>query len=1211
MVPHQIGRYRVQGLLGKGGMGEVYRAFDPDLDREVVLKIITLPSPDQNNEWRQRFKREVQAAARLNHPHIVTVYDVGLEHEPPYVVMELLTGGTLRQRLKRSSIPWPETLTMLRPLGQALAYAHRAGVIHRDVKPGNIMFAGAETPPPAQARPESGRGGGARGVLKLVDFGLARQQDGKQLTHTGAVFGTPGYMSPEQAHGEVVDGRTDIFALGIILFEAITGHNPLDKGSVISTLTTTAAKTPIDLSPLTGKAPPEVIRLIEQAVAKKREQRYPTGEALLTDLDRCLGESPDDLNISMTQISTRPPPSSDLSPGGPLIQKSPNVDLTPEVEIVLQTMFSEFSRLAIEAEFGHGLSGGRVLRVRPVEAGGRAQLPVVIKIAPIDLIRQEWQAYQNWVANILPGVARLESPPTLPPGSLWDGLRYTLVGEGAFEVQSLHSYYQQASIEDLQWVLAEQLYPIIGVHWWLDRRLDRAFQMQTDYDSILPVNLRLKPTAAIPTGTNVHPITPQQVPTIPPKKGEIVHLEGFVVTEVDPNQHLVTLNLPPTSPVRPSPAYRLRLVEVPDLDRYRVGRIVDSLTGLVTAARHDLLVAEASRALGETIDLSVEQLTLPNSSALSGKGRPGKRFWPNPLLAYQDRLYDLLTVNISTIHGDLNLENILVDPETGHVNLIDFATVRQGHSLHDLLRLETEVVTKLVSAALAQGKLPPETIYPFYEQLHRVTLYPDQFTTPQLPHPDLEKPFAMLTTIRKLAGRCLFDSDDWTEYYQGLILYLLGALKFKNLDELPSAPLPKQVAFWGAATLVDLLDNPPPPPKPKSREWPAWVMMGGAIAIIILGLAVALLGLSAGGFISLPGFDSPAQGELMATIINVNPEVKVERAGTERLVNASFGADLYGGDVLYTRPGASVDIACTNGLILHLPEQRNMIVDCREDTTAAQVIGQLEPDLSDQLVRASEPISGVLASTERSSRLDQAQVPLLLSPRNSLIADQRPTFRWQPVERASSYRLSLTLPDGEVWSEETGETTLPYPIEAPPLEPGSANIVELATLGDETGQAVDKTLLQVLDKAGLANLAEAEATIQTLELNETAQRYLLAQLYQQHEMWAAAIDQLEQSAEAEDIPSAELWQQLGDLYFRVGLYLLAEDSYNHALTFAKVNEDLSVQAAAQIGLGRTALTFDEIAAAIEHLDTAEVLYRKAGQIDLAEAVAADRKKLME
>ena len=221
MTPSYIGRYKILDLLGQGSMSTVYQARDPDLERDVVVKVVTLANPNSSDEWRRRFKREVQAAGRLNHPHIVTVYDVSLDHDPPYVVMELLSGGTLREHLQHGSLPWRKTLTLFQPLIQALAYAHRAGVIHRDIKPGNIMFAGGRSErPSAEAPPE---------ILKLVDFGLARQQDDSlQLTQAGAVFGTPAYLSPEQARGDVVDARTDIFAIGIVLFESISGYNPLN-----------------------------------------------------------------------------------------------------------------------------------------------------------------------------------------------------------------------------------------------------------------------------------------------------------------------------------------------------------------------------------------------------------------------------------------------------------------------------------------------------------------------------------------------------------------------------------------------------------------------------------------------------------------------------------------------------------------------------------------------------------------------------------------------------------------------------------------------------------------------------------------------------------------------------------------------------------------------------------------------------------------------
>ncbi|NJN96869.1 MAG: phosphotransferase [Anaerolineales bacterium] len=198
---------------------------------------------------------------------------------------------------------------------------------------------------------------------------------------------------------------------------------------------------------------------------------------------------------------------------------------------------------------------------------------------------------------------------------------------------------------------------------------------------------------------------------------------------------------------------------------------------------------------------------------------------PNPLLSYQNLLRDFLPVKNSTIHGDLNLENILVDPATREVSLIDFATVRQGHVLHDLLRLETEVLVTLIPPILAEIGWPAETIVPVYEQLYQTILSGDDAVSPVLPHLALGKPFEMLRVIRKMARKCLYNLDDWREYYRGLILYLLGALKFKALDDLPTAPLPKQVAFWGAATAQHWLETPisQPRSRPTRNRPPAEV----------------------------------------------------------------------------------------------------------------------------------------------------------------------------------------------------------------------------------------------------------------------------------------------------------------------------------------------------------------------------------------------------
>ena len=777
MMLNQVGRYKILELLGQGGMGAVYRAYDPGFEREVVVKLIALPTLANSDEYRQRFRREIQAAGKLKHPHIITVHDVDLAHDPPYVVMELLSGGTLQERLHQKTLSWPAALMVLRPLVQALAYAHAMGVIHRDLKPANVMFSGAGSS--SLAQPESDE------VLKLVDFGLARWQDAEGLTQAGMAIGTPAYMSPEQALGESIDHRTDIFALGIILFEAITGANPLRKESTVKTLLEAASFTQIDASPLVGKVPPGVIKLIERAIAKDRDRRYSNCEALLTDWDRCLNNP--------AQESTRLPAASSSTlktSGGPDIRAAGQIDLTPEVKAVLQHMFKTFSQIVVEAEFGRGFSGSRVFRVRPFNKEGRAQLPTVVKVAPIGLIHAEAKAYQNWVKDTLPNVARLDLSLNLPAESLWTGLRYTLVGGGVFEVQSLRDYYQRAGVDDVCWVLENRLFKMMGQSWWLDNRANRTFQMQMDYDTLLPANLLLKPVASplSQTAQLIEPASDLSLAGI--TAGDQVQLKNFVVAKADPQRRELTLNLPPAAE-GPSASYIVRLRDAPDIIHYRVGDVVDSIRGEVVATRHDLITDQAGQALESKIDLSAERLSpWPHLSL------------PNPLFTYPNLLQDLLTVNISTIHGDLNTENILVDPATREVQLIDFATAHPGHVLRDLLRLETEVIIMFIPPGLAEVGLPAETIYPFYEQLHQDTLQPGQNSWSNLPSATLEKPFKVLQSIRRMARKCLFNADDWREYYQGLVLHLLGALKFGNLE-----PASRRTAFWGAATAQHFLES--------------------------------------------------------------------------------------------------------------------------------------------------------------------------------------------------------------------------------------------------------------------------------------------------------------------------------------------------------------------------------------------------------------------
>jgi hypothetical protein len=302
---------------------------------------------------------------------------------------------------------------------------------------------------------------------------------------------------------------------------------------------------------------------------------------------------------------------------------------------------------------------------------------------------------------------------------------------------------------------------------------------------------------------------------------------------VDPGRRQLTLNLPPSLDGQPSDSLRLRARGITNIEKYEVGDVIGSLEGTVFETRHSLLEAQARKALGEQFDPKSEWISVEAGEPL-----------PNPLLAYRKILHDIFPrVKLSPIHGDLNLENILVDPDTRDAKVIDFATVRQGHVLHDLLRLETEIVTKVIPELLVATGQGRGSVRLLYHCLHQVTVDDTKGREPSLPHRDFQKPFAVLMAIRKEARKYLFDPEDHAEYYYGLILYLLGALKFKNLDQTPHA---KATAFLAAATTVELLKPNTEPlasasfslrrPLPVKR---ARLLLAFA-SIILLGLAFLL-----------------------------------------------------------------------------------------------------------------------------------------------------------------------------------------------------------------------------------------------------------------------------------------------------------------------------------------------------------------------------------
>lgn len=276
-----IGRYQVLERLGEGAMADVYRAHDPGIGRVVAIKVLK-PEYARNDDIGRRFLREARAAGALNHPNIATIHDVGEADGVAYLAMELVEGRPLDAVLKAGGrMAHERILPLARQLADALAYAHRAGVVHRDVKPSNIILS------------EDGR------TAKLLDFGVARLGDADPAslarTQVGQLIGTPRYMSPEQALGLPVDGRADLFSLGVVLYEMVTGKVAF-PGTSLATLAIQIARDkvePVDRS--TAGCPPGLRFIIDKLLTKKPEARFPDGEALVAAIDREIGAGRDAL----------------------------------------------------------------------------------------------------------------------------------------------------------------------------------------------------------------------------------------------------------------------------------------------------------------------------------------------------------------------------------------------------------------------------------------------------------------------------------------------------------------------------------------------------------------------------------------------------------------------------------------------------------------------------------------------------------------------------------------------------------------------------------------------------------------------------------------------------------------------------------------------------------------------------------------------------
>ena len=265
-----IGPYTLEKRIGAGGMGEVYQAYDRRLERWVAIKLIR-PEHMDNATVRERFRREARAAARLSHPSIVQIYDIVESDESDAIILELVEGEPLSRRIARGPLPFEEAVRLGRQIAEGLAAAHARGILHRDLKPENVMVT-------------------AEGHAKILDFGLAKRLEGEaSLTEDQRVVGTFRSMSPEQARGLPLDHRSDLFSLGILLYEMLSGRSPFDGGSTLETLTRICTHQQTPLLELVPGAPWKVSDLVERLLKKDPSQRLQSAREVAKNLEESEG----------------------------------------------------------------------------------------------------------------------------------------------------------------------------------------------------------------------------------------------------------------------------------------------------------------------------------------------------------------------------------------------------------------------------------------------------------------------------------------------------------------------------------------------------------------------------------------------------------------------------------------------------------------------------------------------------------------------------------------------------------------------------------------------------------------------------------------------------------------------------------------------------------------------------------------------------------
>lgn len=309
-----LGRYVIDGELGQGAMGTVYKARDPMLDRVVAIKTISLNLPkDEVAEYEARFYQEAKAAGQLSHPNIVTIYDIGKSEDLAYMAMEFLEGRELRDLLASNTpIPIDQALDIGAQVAEGLYYAHERQVVHRDVKPGNVMVL-------------------KNGLIKITDFGIARMRNNEVKTMTGMILGSPKYMSPEQVAGKRADHRSDIFSVGVVIYEMLTGASPFVADNIHGVMYQTLNFNPPAPKTLNPDLPQVINYIVAKVLSKNLDDRYQSAQDLANDLRQARLEFIEGATAALiASIPGEPQPF--VEPSAPLTRDDDGPAETPDTE---------------------------------------------------------------------------------------------------------------------------------------------------------------------------------------------------------------------------------------------------------------------------------------------------------------------------------------------------------------------------------------------------------------------------------------------------------------------------------------------------------------------------------------------------------------------------------------------------------------------------------------------------------------------------------------------------------------------------------------------------------------------------------------------------------------------------------------------------------------------------------------------------------------